>query len=125
MQFTNILAVAVLLAGSALAAPAADANPPKAVKPSKPASTTVAQSNNCGNTATPYCCDSETLSALTTCSILGKNYFMAFFNPPIQKTSGSLGSDSPQCNYRFTNAYPIQPEDLNALTPLSAAIPTR
>ena len=76
MQFTNILSVAVLLAGSAFAAPAPDANKP--TKPAAPvAPTTVSQSNSCGNGGSQYCCNTDNFGVYTTCSVLCKQHLMA------------------------------------------------
>ena len=83
MHFAKYLALAALIATGALAAPAAEANPnkpapppppPKPTKPTQPAQpspTTVAQSNQCGNDATPYCCNTDNTGKYTTCSVLG------------------------------------------------------
>lgn len=77
MQFTNFLAVAVLLAGSALAAPAPDAF---ATKPTKPQPPTVnQQQNSCGNGGAPYCCNTDNKGKYTTCKVIGKTYLMTFF----------------------------------------------
>lgn len=79
MQFTNILAIIALLAGSTFAAPAADANPSKHAKVRKPAPTTVSQVNSCGNGATPYCCYAED-ERTTVCSILGKTSYGSYLS---------------------------------------------
>lgn len=67
MQFTNILTVVVLLASGALASPG---KPPKPEKPSPPV--VVAQQNQCGNGAAPYCCNTDNSGKYTTCEVLSK-----------------------------------------------------
>ena len=74
MQFTNILAIAVLLAGSAVAAPGGGPPPKNPGKPPKPQpqpGSTTNQGNSCGNGAIPYCCDSDN-GSYTKCKALGK-----------------------------------------------------
>lgn len=70
MHMTKVFAFATILAAGALAAPAAEANPPKPTPPQnppQPTQTTVNQSNACGNNATPYCCNTDNKGKYTTC----------------------------------------------------------
>ena len=72
MQLIKVISLAALFAGTAFAAPAAeaDAKPPKPKKPSF--TTTVTQTNICGNNVTPYCCNSDNKGGYVDCKATGK-----------------------------------------------------
>ncbi|KAJ9616546.1 hypothetical protein H2200_000265 [Cladophialophora chaetospira] len=75
MHFTKYFALAALIATGALAVPVAEPNKPKPnppPKPAQPTATTVSQTNQCGNNAQPYCCDTDGKGAYTVCKVLGK-----------------------------------------------------
>lgn len=66
MHYTKFIAIAALMFGTALAAPAAEAeaHPPK---PAKPTPITNVNSNQCGNGAMPYCCDTDNSGKFNSC----------------------------------------------------------
>jgi hypothetical protein len=78
MHCGKYFALAALIVTGVVAAPAAEPNPPKPNPPPKPAQPTpVQQTNQCGNNATPYCCDTDGKGAYTTCKVLGM--ILSFF----------------------------------------------
>ena len=74
MHYTKIVTIVTLLAASAFAAPAANAEAhdrPK--KPHRPQpSPGPVQTNNCGSDAQGYCCYTDQFGSYTTCSSMGK-----------------------------------------------------
>ena len=73
MQLVKLFALATLLASGALAVPVAEPEPGKPTKPEKPQPPTInVQSNQCGNGAAPYCCNTDNKGKYTTCKVLGK-----------------------------------------------------
>lgn len=70
MQFFNVLTVAFLFAGTALAVPGY--HPPKPSRPNKVTVYEVQQANQCGNTDTVYCCNADNGSKYTSCTAKGK-----------------------------------------------------
>lgn len=100
MHYTNVLALAIVFAGSAVALPwydeecqtqtvtktatqtvtkTATKTATKTVTKTAHA-TTVNQTNNCGNGAMPYCCNTDNGGQYTTCSAMGK---IARFSLPV------------------------------------------
>lgn len=74
MQFTKLFAITALLAFTAVAAPAADADATRKTKPARPPPPPPPQNNNsCGNGATPYCCNTDNYGKYTSCFVLGKS----------------------------------------------------
>ncbi|KIV88714.1 hypothetical protein PV10_08372 [Exophiala mesophila] len=72
MQLVKLFALATLLASGALAVPVAEPEPGKPTKPEKPAPPSInVQSNQCGNGAAPYCCNTDNKGKYTTCKVLG------------------------------------------------------
>ena len=80
MHFTKYFTIVALVAAGALAAPTEPkqtttttpaAKPTKPTKPAQPTATVVQQTNQCGNGATPYCCNTDNSGKYTTCSVLG------------------------------------------------------
>lgn len=76
MHFTKYFAIVAFIATGVLASPmpgkAPPPPPPKPAPPPPPSQpTTVSQSNTCGNNATPYCCNTDSKGAYTTCKVLG------------------------------------------------------
>ena len=69
MHFTKVIALAALLTGSAIAAPAAEPNnpPPPKQPPPQPSPTNINQQNACGNNAQPYCCTTDQWGGYVSC----------------------------------------------------------
>ncbi|KAL8806444.1 MAG: hypothetical protein Q9182_001359 [Xanthomendoza sp. 2 TL-2023] len=66
MHFTKFLALVGFFATAAIAAPNAEPNNPKPTKPT-PSPSPPAQQNVCGNGAQPYCCNTDSKGAYTSC----------------------------------------------------------
>lgn len=108
MQLTHFLTIAVLFAGSALAAPSADAHREKPAKPNHSTTTTTTnQSNSCGNGAAPYCCNTDNGGSGTSCSVSGKNYPCSSLQASYFKTLSILiFRPSPSFNCRLLTRFP-------------------
>lgn len=67
MHISKYFTVVALIATGVLAAPP---KPDKPNKPAQPATTVVSQTNQCGNGATPYCCNTDNSGKYTTCKTM-------------------------------------------------------
>jgi len=76
---SKYLVAAAFFAAGALAVPVAEpgkppspapSKPTQPTKPSQPTATVVSQTNQCGNDATPYCCNTDNKGKYTLCSLL-------------------------------------------------------
>lgn len=107
MQLTHFLTIAVLFAGSALAAPSADAHREKPAKPNHSTTTTTTnQSNSCGNGAAPYCCNTDNGGSGTSCSVSGKNYPCSSQASYFKTLSILIFRPSPSFNCRLLTHFP-------------------
>lgn len=96
MQLIKLFALATLLASGALAVPVAEPEPGKPTKPEKPSPPSInVVSNQCGNGAAPYCCNTDNKGKYTTCKVMGK---LCMLRRSMDRTDGSRLGQSMRCN---------------------------